>query len=118
MKKILIADDEASLRFLITETLSMNENFEVTQASTGDEALKLYKEINPDIVILDVMMPNMTGYEVAEEIIKLGKLCKIIILTAKVQAQDIEQGKTIGIDEYITKPFSPMELLNIVQKLI
>lgn len=117
MIKILVADDEESLRYLITETLRIESNYDIYEAEDGELALKAVDEIKPDLVLLDIMMPKLTGYELADILKERENKPKIIILTAKAQKADIERGKTLGVDYYLTKPFSPMELLEIVEKI-
>ena len=118
-KKILIADDEPyilrSLSFVLKK-----EGFDIEPACNGEEALEKAQQFNPKILFLDVMMPKKDGYEVC---IKLKsnpetKNIYIIMLTAKGQIIDKEKGLITGADEYITKPFSPREIVNKVKKII
>ena len=118
-KKILIADDEPyilrSLSFVLKK-----EGFDIETARNGEEALEKAQQFNPKILFLDVMMPKKDGYEVC---IKLKsnpetKDIYIIMLTAKGQIIDKEKGLITGADEYITKPFSPREIVNKVKKII
>ena len=118
-KKILIADDEPyilrSLSFVLKK-----EGFDIETACNGEEALEKAQQFNPKILFLDVMMPKKDGYEVC---IKLKsnpetKDIYIIMLTAKGQIIDKEKGLITGADEYITKPFSPREIVNKVKKII
>ena len=118
-KKILIADDEPyilrSLSFVLKK-----EGFDIETARNGEEALEKAQQFNPKILFLDVMMPKKDGYEVC---IKLKsnpetKNIYIIMLTAKGQIIDKEKGLITGADEYITKPFSPREIVNKVKKII
>lgn len=117
-KTILIADDEASLRYLLAETLEI-QDYEIIEAEDGEEAL--YSIINrfPDLIILDVMMPKMTGYQVLEEMEKRKgvKRPMVIMLTAKAQQYDKEKGLKTGADYYLPKPFSPLELLDLVENI-
>ena len=109
--KVLIADDDETLRQLITETLPRHR-FEVYQAADGPETLDTVKNLRPDIVILDVMMPGMDGIEVCRAIRKNPQTRNIpvIILTAKAPIEDKLKGIESGADDYITKPFNFMEL--------
>lgn len=118
MKKILIADDEATLRFLLSETLKLSDEYDVYEAVDGADVLEKYETILPDLVILDIMMPKLSGYDVVERIKTLPVQPKIIFLTAKVQKSDIEKGISLGIDHYLMKPFSPMQLLELVKKTL
>jgi len=118
-KKILIADDEPyilrSLSFVLKK-----EGFDIETACNGEEALEKAQQFNPKILFLDVMMPKKDGYEVCNEL-KSNPETKdiyIIMLTAKGQIIDKEKGLTTGADEYITKPFSPREIVNKVKKIM
>ena len=119
MSKILIADDEPSLRLLVRATLSANKSFDLTEASDGNEALSKAKEEMPDLILLDVMMPGVSGFEVCERLKNDPKTKKIIIimLTAKGQQADRDWAISVGTDYFLTKPFSPMELFNLIEKI-
>jgi DNA-binding response OmpR family regulator len=119
MAKILIADDEPSLRFLITSTLE-DEGYELLEAADGLQAYDLILKEKPDMVILDVMMPGLTGYEICTKIKKSTDLKNIIVimLTAKGQEKDREQSILSGADLYMRKPFSPFQLLENVAALL
>lgn len=119
--KILIADDEASLRTLLRAVMSSEANeFELSEAVDGDDALAKVQADKPDLVILDVMMPGQSGFEVCEKIKKDQKLKDIIvlILTAKGQETDKEWAASVGADHFLSKPFSPLELLETVRGLL
>ena len=115
--KILVVDDEDRIRKLVRDFLT-REGYEVIEASDGEEALNQF-DTNPDLklVILDVMMPKMDGFEVAKRIRKTSKM-PIIMLTAKADEDDELQGFDIGVDEYIAKPFSPKILVARVGAVI
>lgn len=117
MKKILIADDEASLRFLISEILKINE-YEIYEADNGTLALELANRIAPDLLILDVKMPGMSGYEVVKEYKKSGHNAKIIMLTAEDKSRDKDAGYSSGTDYYMIKPFNPYDLLDLVEDVL
>ena len=114
--KILIADDESRIRKLVNDFLS-KENYEIIEASDGQEALDKFYELSPDLVILDVMMPKFTGLEVCKEI-RESSTVPIIILTAKGTESDELSGFSSGADEYIAKPFSPKILVARVNALL
>lgn len=120
MTKVLIADDENSLRFLISETLLLENNkFQIFEACDGEEALQKLLSIRPEIVILDVMMPKLNGYQILEQLQSRSDYKpKVVMLTAKVQPEDIERGLSLGATLYLSKPFSPIELLNTINKLV
>ena len=104
--KILVVDDEARMRKLVKDFL-VRKDYEVIEAADGEEAIDLFVEHNDfDLIILDVMMPKMDGWEVCREIRKFSKI-PIIMLTAKSEESDELLGFELGVDEYISKPFSP-----------
>lgn len=116
-KTILVVDDESRMRKLVRDFLSMN-NFRVLEAADGEEGLELfYSEKNIDLVILDVMMPKLDGWQTAKEIRRNSKV-PIIMLTAKDTEKDELMGFEIGVDEYISKPFSPRILVARVEAVL
>jgi two-component system, OmpR family, phosphate regulon response regulator PhoB len=117
--KILIVDDQADLRKLIRLTLQP-ANFQVFEAITGQEALERAAEIMPNLVLLDVMMPgDLNGYGVCRALKSQPQFAqtKVILLTARGQEADLELGRVAGADDYLVKPFSPTQLLNLVHTL-
>jgi len=119
MKKILVVDDEESIRLLVSTTLE-DEEFEIVEASDGKEALERVKEGKPDLILLDVMMPEINGLEVCRRLKgdPETKDIYIIMLTAKGQELDKEKGKEVGADEYFTKPFSPLAMIEKVNEVL
>ena len=116
-RKILIVDDEERMRKLVRDFLVKN-NFAVVEAADGSEALDLFfADSEISIVILDVMMPKLDGFACAKEIRAYSKV-PIIMLTAKGQERDELQGFEIGVDEYISKPFSPKVLVARVEAIL
>lgn len=117
MPKILLLEDDLSIRGLVKINL-IREGYEVLEAETGEKALVLFKD-NPDIEIalLDVMLPGMNGFEVCDALRKKSQLIGIMMLTAKAQEIDKVMGLDHGADDYITKPFSPVELVARVNAL-
>lgn len=120
MKKILIADDEPSLRLLVKATLSANKSYELIEVSDGNEALTRAQSELPDLLLLDVMMPGLSGFEVCERLKNSSDTKKIIIimLTAKGQQSDRDWALSVGTDYFLTKPFSPIELYNLIEKIL
>jgi two-component system alkaline phosphatase synthesis response regulator PhoP len=118
-KKILIADDNQNIRDALTYLLE-DEGYQLLLARDGAETLQKVREQRPDILFLDVMMPEMNGYEVCRTIRAdpQVKNTYIIMLTAKGQVAEQERGKEVGADEYIVKPFSPMEILAKVKHIL
>lgn len=115
--KILVIDDESRMRKLVRDFLTRN-GYEVLEASNGEEAMDIfYEDKNIDLLILDIMMPKMDGWEVCREIRKTSKI-PIIMLTAKADERDELLGFELGVDEYITKPFSPKILVARVEAIL
>jgi DNA-binding response OmpR family regulator len=96
------------------------QNFEVFIARDGSEAMQILETVIPDVVLLDIMMPNIDGYQTLKHIKKNKKLehTKVIFLTAKNKASDIEKGIELGVDKYITKPFSIKNIVSEVNELL
>jgi CheY-like chemotaxis protein len=121
MKKILIVDDQAEVRELVGVTLSIGD-YNIMQASNGDEALAVTRTEHPDLVLLDVMMPSssMDGFEVCRRI-KSDPATRntiVVMVTARGQEQDLATGKKVGADGYFTKPFSPLQLMSMVEEVL
>ena len=114
--KILIVDDEEHIRELIRFYLD-KEGFSVVQAASGQEALQLLENEYIDLAIVDIMMPVMDGFQLVEEM-KEMKDIPVIMLTAKSQSADKLRGFSLGIDDYVTKPFDPDELLARVKTIL
>ncbi len=119
MKKILIVDDEPNIVMSLEYTFK-KKNFEVYIARDGGEALQIAEDKIPDIVLLDIMMPNVDGYETLKQIKnnKNLKNTKIVFLSAKNKAADIEKGLEMGADKYLTKPFSVKKLVSEINELL
>ncbi len=115
-KRILIVDDDEQIRDLLEFDIS-SSGYITDTASNGEEGLKKALENKYDLILLDVMMPKMNGYETSAEIRKISKV-PIIMLTAKSEEKDELMGYEIGIDEYITKPFSPKILVARVEAVL
>lgn len=107
-QKILVADDEASIRRILETRLKM-VGYDVVTAADGEEAVEVFNKTNPDLVVLDVMMPKMDGYGVTREIRRTSDV-PIIILTALGDVSERITGLELGADDYVIKPFSPKEL--------
>jgi CheY-like chemotaxis protein len=119
MTTVLIADDEPSLRLLVSATIA-SEEYDVIEAVDGDEAWSLIRRHHPNVVLLDVQMPGQTGLELTRSIRQdpdLARTC-VILLTSKAQQSDINAGLEAGADRYLTKPFSPLELLHVVEQAV
>jgi CheY-like chemotaxis protein len=118
MKKLLMADDESGVRSLVRMTFE-GDGYEILEASDGNQALKLAREHQPDLVLLDVAMPGMSGFDVCRSLKEDPETqqIKVIMLTAKAQQMDIEEGQKSGADDYFTKPFSPVVLMKKVEEI-
>lgn len=114
--KILVVDDEFKIVEAVKAYLE-NSRYQVFTAYDGEEALKQFETVNPDLVVLDLMLPKISGEELCQKIRKQSRI-PIIMLTAKVQIDDKINGFNIGADDYMTKPFSPRELVVRVQGLL
>ena len=115
--KILVVDDESRMRKLVRDFL-VRQDFDVIEAGDGEEALDLfYKDKSIALIILDVMMPKMNGWEVCREVRETSKV-PIIMLTAKSEESDELMGFDLGVDEYIAKPFSPKILVARVEAIL
>ena len=119
MAKILIAEDERDIRDLVAFTLRF-AGHEVFTATNGEEAVDMVPKVNPDIILMDVRMPRMTGYE-ACKVLKQNPDLKdipVVFLSAKGQEAEIQQGLEAGAEEYLLKPFAPDQLTSHVKAIL
>ena len=116
---VLVADDDDDIRQLVTFRLE-RAGYDVVGACDGEEALRLAIERQPDLAVLDVMMPKLTGYDVTQRLRASDetKRIPVILLTARVQEADVARGFEVGADDYMKKPFSPQELRARVQAIL
>lgn len=119
MAKIVIAEDEPDIRELIAFTLRF-AGHEVITGANGQEGYELAKQHKPDLVMLDVRMPRMTGYEACQSIKATPEIAHIpvVFLSAKGQESEIEQGLSVGAEEYLLKPFAPDQLTEQVRQVL
>ncbi|WP_271010372.1 response regulator transcription factor [Paucibacter sp. B51] len=120
MKKILIVEDQEEIRELIRVTLEFDD-YEIDEAADGHEGLSKLSSFKPDLILLDVMMPGgMSGLEVCRRVKAdpVLKRIRVILLTARGQEADKQEGLRVGADEYLIKPFSPMELMKVIDKVL
>jgi two-component system phosphate regulon response regulator PhoB len=120
MKRVLIVEDQPDIRKLIRMTLEF-EDFEIHEASDGAFGLHLARATLPDIVLLDVMMPGeLDGLQVCQRLKQdeATRHIKVVLLTARGQARDREAGQHAGADEYLVKPFSPLQLIETIERLL
>ena len=118
-KRILVVDDEIYIVHILEFSLTM-EGYEVATASDGEEALRKIEEDRPDLVVLDIMMPKLDGYEVCRRLRQKEETASlpVILLSAKGRPVDREVGMEVGADDYIVKPFSPRRLLEKIRELL
>ncbi|MGG0175637.1 response regulator transcription factor [Gottfriedia acidiceleris] len=114
--KVLVVDDDPNIRELISIFLS-GEGYTVIEAENGQEALTLLEENNIQIVVVDVMMPEVDGYELTKEVKKYYDI-PILMVTAKGESQDKLKGFDLGVDDYVVKPFDPLEIVARVKALL
>lgn len=117
--KILVVDDEVYILHILDFILGA-ENYDVVTATNGEQALQKVREEKPDLVILDIMMPKLDGYETCRLIKKdpATKAIPVILLTAKGREVDQKLGREVGAADYMTKPFSPTKLIERVQAIL
>jgi CheY-like chemotaxis protein len=118
-KTVLIADDERSLRLLVNATIASDE-YVVIETADGDEAWRFLLEHKPAVALLDVQMPGRSGLELATAIRGQPQLSgtHVVLLTSKAHDADIKAGLAAGADRYLTKPFSPLELLTVIEEAL
>ena len=118
-RRVLLADDDAALRRLIGTTLG-TDDFELLQAVDGEEALRIARNERPELVLLDVNMPKLDGFEVCRHLKSEPETSaiKVVMLTARATDVDRIRGREAGADDYFSKPFSPVQLLNKVYALL
>ena len=119
LRTVVIADDEPSMRLLVHATIE-SDDYTVVEAVDGTQAWAMIQEHKPSLVLLDVQMPGLSGLEVLQKIKAQPSLAatRVILLTAKAQESDIEAGLIAGADFYLTKPFSPLDLLTRVEEAL
>jgi CheY-like chemotaxis protein len=116
--RVLVVEDDDVIRQLITVNLEL-EGFEVVAAVDGQDALDKVIDAAPDVITLDVMMPHLDGWATAEKLRANPETAaiKIVLISARAQEADLQRGEHIGVDVYLTKPFDPDELIDIVRRL-
>ncbi len=116
--RVLVVDDDMVIRQLIGINLEL-EGFEVHLAADGEEALKQAVELMPDVIVLDVMMPRLDGLEVARRLRADPQTAgiRLVLVSARAQAVDLQRGEDMGADAYVTKPFEPDDLVGVVRRL-
>ena len=116
--RVLVVDDDEVIRQLITLNLEL-EGFEVYEAVDGEDALRAAITFHPAVITLDIMMPNLDGWDAAARLRANPETAhiKVVLLSARAQEADVRRGARIGVDAYLTKPFDPDDLVEIVRRL-
>ena len=119
MNRVLIADDDHVIRLVVNATI-VSDKYEVIEASDGEEAWTLVQKSRPTLALLDVGMPGLDGLTLTRRIKESPELAgtRVILLTAQTSPADVQAGKAAGADLYLTKPFSPLELLTAVEQVM
>ena len=118
-KSILICDDDPVILRLLQVNLEL-EGYDVLPADNGEKAIEVARAERPDLIVLDIMMPRLDGYETCERL-KAEDATKdipVVFLSAKAQQSDIDKGKAFGVADYLTKPFDPNDLIETVERLL
>ena len=116
--RILVVDDDQVIQQLLKVNLEL-EGYQVAVASDGQEALDLFGGFQPHLVLLDIMMPKLDGWEVARQLRdREGGPVPIVLLSARAQESDVQKGNDLGVAAYVTKPFDPIQLLDLVAGLL
>jgi CheY-like chemotaxis protein len=118
LARVLVVDDDDVIRQLITVNLEL-EGFEVATAVDGQDCLDKVKDVRPDVITLDIMMPRLDGWEAASRLRADPDTAaiKVVLLSARAQEADLARGSRLGVDAYLTKPFDPDELIATVRRL-
>jgi DNA-binding response OmpR family regulator len=116
--RILVADDDPIILRLLQVNLDL-EGFAVDTAARGEDALARAKEFPPDLILLDVMMPGLTGWDVAQQLKEDDRTAgiPIVFLSARTMEEDLRRGEELGVAAYVTKPFDPGELVDLIHQL-
>lgn len=119
MPRVLVVDDDPQVLALLRVNFSL-EGYDVVEAANGEEALKVVASKRPDVVVSDVMMPGMDGLELVRRLRANPKTADlpVVVVSAKAQRNDVENGEVAGADAYVTKPFDPQDLLDAVAALL
>lgn len=115
--KVLLVEDEQTLSMIIKDTLEEKE-FLITTAKDGEEGLRLFMQINPDVLVADVMMPKMDGFEMVRRIRQTDKTTPVLFLTARSAINDVVEGFELGANDYLKKPFGMQELIVRIKALV
>lgn len=116
--RVMVVDDDEVIRQLIAVNLTL-EGFDVVTAVDGQDCLDKVAETRPDVITLDVMMPRLDGWVTATQLRRNPETAgiKVVLITARAQEDDLDRGRAVGVDAYLTKPFDPTEMIRVVREL-
>lgn len=117
MKKLLIVEDEPAVRLLVSATLA-SEDYEILEAATGQRGLELARSHRPDVALLDVGLPDLDGFDICRQVKADAETSDtvVVMLTGAAHPEDVKRGMAAGAARYLTKPFSPIQLIGMVQE--
>ncbi|MCD4783074.1 MAG: response regulator [Candidatus Eremiobacteraeota bacterium] len=118
MKRILIADDALFMRMMLKDLLTRNGFNVVGEAENGEEVVEQYRELKPDIVLIDILMPSLDGLSAMEQIIGEYPSARVVMISAMGQKAYVERAIELGAKDFITKPFSPPKVIEILQNIV
>ncbi|MFP4498781.1 MAG: response regulator [Vulcanimicrobiota bacterium] len=117
MTTVLIADDALIMRMMLKDLLTKNEFEVIGEAENGEEAVEAFKELNPDLALIDILMPVKDGLNAAQEILNFNPDAKIIMISAMGEREYIAQAQEMGVKSFILKPFSPPKVIETLKKV-
>ena len=117
-KKILICDDAAFMRMMLKDILTRNSCTVVGEAGTGTDALKLYQQLQPDLVFMDITMPEMDGIQALKKIKKVDSNANVIMISALGQQEKVKEAIRSGAKGFIVKPFQPEQVVNVIKQVL
>ena len=118
MKTVLIADDALFMRIMLKDILTKNGFNIIGEAENGEEVVEKYRELKPDLVLLDILMPFMDGMDATKEILKMNPDAKVVMISALGQNSYLEKALSLGAKGFITKPFSPPGVVEVLEKVL
>ena len=117
LKKVLIADDALFMRMMLRDILSKNGFEVVGEAENGEEAVDRFRELKPDIALIDILMPLMDGLTATEKILEMDSSAKVVMISALSESQYVDKALAIGAKDFIVKPFSPPNIAEVLERV-
>lgn len=117
LKKVLIADDALFMRMMLRDILSKNGFEVVGEAENGEEAVDRFRELKPDIALIDILMPLMDGLTATEKILEMDSSAKVVMISALSESQYVDKALAIGAKDFIVKPFSPPNIAEVLERI-